>query len=77
MSNIGNKQKFIEAFYKAVDQSSFVLKENPELTFPQLYNRLQWQAKEKVFLKRITLFETTGRKLNSFSKFNPRSYIRI
>lgn len=57
MSNISNKQKFIEAFHKAVDQASFVLKENPELTFPQLYNRLQWQTKEKVFLKRKLEFE--------------------
>ncbi len=41
----------IIAFQRALDQDLFVLKENPELTFPQLYNRLQWQFDENVELK--------------------------
>jgi len=47
----------LQAFTKTLDQASFVLKENPELTFPQIYNRLQWQAEEKEFLKRKLDFE--------------------
>jgi len=43
LDNIGEFRAVIEAFRKAVDQASFVLKKNPELTFPQLYNRLWLQ----------------------------------
>lgn len=52
MDNIGKQQKVIEAFRKVVDQVSFVLKENPEQTFPQIYNRLQLQAEQEKKLKK-------------------------
>ena len=51
MGNIKDKQSTIESFQKAVDQASFVLKENPELVFPQIYNRLQWSAGGEGLLK--------------------------
>ena len=46
----------IQAFTKTLDQASFVLKENPELTFPQIYNRLQWQPEQEEFLKKKLAF---------------------
>lgn len=46
------QRSVIQAFKKTVDQSSFVLKENPELIFPQVYNRLQWKAELRELLKK-------------------------
>ena len=40
------QRQALEAFAKTLDQESFVLKENPELTFPQLYNRLKWRVND-------------------------------
>jgi len=51
LGTISKKRVIIEAFKKALDQASFVLKENPELTFTQLYNRLQWQIEQEGILK--------------------------
>ena len=50
LGNITEQRCIVEAFSKAVDQASFVLKENPELIFPQIYNRLQWITKRKGIL---------------------------
>jgi len=47
----------IQAFKKVLDQASFVLKVNPELTFPQLFNRLQWQFEKNSLLKNKLEFE--------------------
>jgi len=47
LNNIKEQRSVIESFLKAVDQSSFVLKENPELVFPQVYNRIQWQSEKE------------------------------
>ncbi|MCK4943776.1 MAG: hypothetical protein KAS65_09375, partial [Candidatus Aminicenantes bacterium] len=41
----------LETFQKALDQSAFVFKENPELTFPQIYNRAQWKKENNEFFK--------------------------
>ena len=68
MNNIKEQQGVIEAFLRAVDQASFVLKENPELVFPQVYNRLQWQAEKEEILKEKLYFER--------SKFN-RPWFRL
>jgi WD40 repeat protein len=52
--DIGEKRGVVEAIGKAVDQSSFVLKENPELTFSQIYNRTKWRAdKNKLFTNKL------------------------
>jgi hypothetical protein len=48
---ISKKEAVIETFQKALDQSAFVLKENPELTFPQIYNRAQWKVENNELLK--------------------------
>ncbi len=50
MNNYPNKKSVIETFQRALDQSSFVLKENPELTFPQIYNRLFPEIEKKGLL---------------------------
>jgi len=47
----GEQHNVIQAFSKTLDKASFVLKENPELTFPQLYNRLQWHIDKNLLLK--------------------------
>jgi len=41
MTNISQKRNVIETFQRALDQSSFVLKENPELMFSQVYTLSQ------------------------------------
>lgn len=56
-SKIGEKRSVIKAFLRGVDQASFVLKENPELIFSQVYNRLQWQAEQEKILKEKIEFE--------------------
>ena len=53
MGDIGEQRAVIEDFSKAVDQSAFVLKENPELTFPQIYNRIQGTLKHNNLMKTI------------------------
>ena len=57
MSDISEKRSVIEKFHRGVDQSAFILKENPELVFPQVYNRLQWQAEKEEILKEKLEFE--------------------
>jgi len=52
-----NVRSVIQAFFVALDQRSFVLKENPEFTFPQLYNRLQWETDKNILLKDKLDFE--------------------
>jgi len=51
MNNISEKREVIEIFQGAPDQSAFVLKENPELTFSQIYNRTQWEKEKNEILK--------------------------
>ena len=53
MSDIGEQQGVLEIFSKAVDQSSFVLRENAKLLFQELYNRLQCKAEEERLIKDI------------------------
>ncbi len=53
MSIFSEKKAVIETFQRARDQSAFVLKENPELTFPQIYNRTQWKVDRNELLKNI------------------------
>ncbi len=53
MNNISEKRNVIETFQRALDQSAFVLKENPELTFLQIYNRAQWKTEKNKLLKNI------------------------
>ena len=52
MNNHKNKKSVLETFQRALDQSAFVLKENPELTFPQIYNRAQWKKEKNELLKK-------------------------
>jgi hypothetical protein len=51
MTPLPQQRSVIETFQRTLDQSAFVLKENPELTFPQVYNRAQWKAEQNEFLK--------------------------
>ena len=51
MNIISKKEAVIETFQRALYQSAFVLKENPELTFPQIYNRAQWMGEKNTLLK--------------------------
>lgn len=44
MNNFRQERSVAESFMKALDQTSFVLKENPELVFPQAYNLLYRRA---------------------------------
>jgi len=53
----GKQRIVIQAFDQTLDRASFVLKENPELTFPQIYNHLQWQSDENILLKNKLEFE--------------------
>ena len=43
MNEGSQKRHVIETFQRVLEQSAFVLKENPELMFQQLYDRLQFQ----------------------------------
>jgi WD40 repeat protein len=52
LSDFLEKRSVIDAFSQALDQSAFVLKESPELTFPQIYNRAQWEAEKNELLKK-------------------------
>lgn len=54
---IDEQRSVIQAYGKALDQESFVLKENPELTFQQIYNRLQWQSNKNILLENKLEFE--------------------
>ena len=64
MENFCEQRTVIEALLKAIDQASFVLKENPEQLFPQLYNRLQGLAEQERLLKiRLELEENNYEKL--------------
>ena len=47
----------MQTFQRVLDQSSFVLKQNPELIFPQIYNRAQWKAEKNDLLKNRLLEE--------------------
>ena len=62
MDNTNPKRRVIEAFSKAVDQTSFVLKDNPELIFQQVYNQLQWQGVKDEILKESLEYRRTGYK---------------
>ncbi len=52
MNDFLAKISVLETFNRSLDQSAFVLKEDPELTFPQIYNRTQWKAKKNELLKK-------------------------
>jgi len=54
---IGEQRSVIQTFNKAIDQASFILKDKPELSFSQIYNRLQWQTKDIYLLKNKLAFE--------------------
>ncbi len=64
------KRFVIEAFLRGVDQSAFVLKENPKLVFPQIYNRIQWQAEKEEILKEKLEFERSRYKKPWFLLLN-------
>lgn len=51
MNNLTAKRSVLETFQRALDQSTFVLKEEPGLTFPQIYNRAQWKTDKNILLK--------------------------
>jgi len=51
MSEISEKREVIEIFQRGLDQSAFVLKENPEITFPQIYNRVQWKSDKNELIR--------------------------
>ena len=51
MDNLNEQRNAIDKFRTAVDQASFILENNPELTFPQIYNRIQWEAEQNALLK--------------------------
>jgi len=46
LDNIKEQRSVLEAFHRAVDQASFILKQSPELIFPQVYNRLYWEGEQ-------------------------------
>ncbi|MBN2255569.1 MAG: WD40 repeat domain-containing protein [Deltaproteobacteria bacterium] len=46
MSEIREKRHILDNFRRSIGQSAFVLKENPELAFSQIYNRSQRKAKK-------------------------------
>jgi len=49
---VGKHYSVLHEFSKVLDQASFILKENPELTFSQLYNRLKWKAASNEMLEK-------------------------
>ncbi len=51
MTPLLQQRSVLEAVQRSLDQSAFVLKENPELTFPQIYNRVQWKKEKNELLK--------------------------
>lgn len=63
---VGKQHSVIQEFSKVLDQASFILKENPELTFSQVYNRLKWKA---------DLNETLNKKLNSARDLYKRPWL--
>lgn len=53
MTNQLEKKSVLETLLRALDKSAFVLKENPKQLFPQIYNRLQFQAAKNENVTRI------------------------
>ena len=51
MTETRQEHEVLQAFYRTTDLESFVLKESPELAFPQLYNRLKWLAEDNELLR--------------------------
>lgn len=68
MNKIIKQRTVLETFQRALDQSAFVLRENPELTFPQIYNRAQWEKDNDKLL---------NTKLNSEEKKYKKPWLKL
>lgn len=58
----------IEIFGRAIDQASIILKDNPELTFDQIINRIKWKKDHNNLLKE---------KIESIKKIHNRPWIEV